>query len=169
MSNKLSAKKRAFDWWDLTPNERFKAHLPINEDAFRETLSVLPVTFKKWKTEHKAYKEVEVATLEAKLETSDGDTKTKILDKLAELCLEDGTYRAGEVWLRATGNLVEKSESKVQFELSAGENIRIAREAEQRVSEVRREPDGDTGLSQEPPLLSEQVCVDSEQEHGEEG
>jgi len=169
MPNKYPTKEKAYKYWDMKPSEKVQARLSLNDDEYRKSLAITPQTWKVWRLQWKESKDKEVATLEAKLETSNGDTKTKILDKLADLCLKDGTYRAGEVWLRATGNLVEKSESKVQFELSAGDNIRIAREAEQRVSEFRGEPDGDKGVSQEPPLLSEQVCVDSEQEHGEEG
>ena len=122
MPNKLSTKKRTFDWWDMTPKQRFDAKLPINEDSFRETLTILPVTFKKWKAEYKALKEVE--TLEAQLKTSDGDTKTKILDKLAELCLEDGVHRAGEVWLRETKETGEKEKVELTADEIAEQYIR---------------------------------------------
>jgi len=76
-----------------------------------------------------------------------------VLDTLYELATEGKKTTAAELYLKATGKLVEKTESKVSVELNADQIERIRREAEARVREVSRGGNGTSRLPTESPLL----------------
>jgi len=161
MPQRLKLKEKAFEWFGLTPDERFKKELPFNQNDLAVSLGIKNVdTIKRWKKEYDRYaasKAVEVKNDIAELESDPEEWWRKRQLQLNEAILESakrGNAQSQKLAKQLAGELIEKSESKVQFELSAGEEIKIAREAERRTREVYTEPDGDTSLSQEPPLLS---------------
>lgn len=77
--------------------------------------------------------------------------------------VQQGKVTAIEAFFKLLGEFIEKTEHKVELGLSADEIARRNFEADRqlrdggyRVAEV----------SEKPPLLPEQVCVDNKQEHG---
>jgi len=82
------------------------------------------------------------------------ETQKLVGAKALVSAMKDGKVKASEVFWKLLGEYIEKSEHRVEFEISAAEHIRIDREADRRIQEVVGRTDRSEGLSEEPPLLS---------------
>ncbi len=88
-------------------------------------------------------------------------------EALLEAC-KKGNANALKVYKQILGELVEKSPIEVKI-YNATDHFEAYREAEQRVSKLRRGAQRDISLQPRPVLLSKEIRVDTEQEHSQDG
>ena len=82
------------------------------------------------------------------------------IDKAIVESCKKGNAQAQRLAKQLSGELVEKIEQKVKFELSADEHFRIRQEAERRVSELYLGANGDRNLLSKPSLLPQEIRED---------
>jgi len=76
--------------------------------------------------------------------------------------IQNGKVTANEAFWKLLGEFIEKTEHKVELGLSADEIARRNFEADRQLRDGGYRVEE---VSEKPPLLSEQVCVDNKQEH----
>ena len=84
-------------------------------------------------------------------------TRTREADEALILAVNAGNPTAQKIYRQVIGQLVEKAETTHIFEVSADEHIRIAREADKRISELSGAADGTQGLQPKSSLLPEKI------------
>lgn len=163
-------KKKIFYAWEDTPLEN---RVPKYQSWLAKELNITTGTLINWRKERQ---ETQIVPLK--------ETVQRLGDKAHSESPPNGQKYDSETWLKsrtqdadrdlmkacASGNaqalklfnqlinrLVEKSEQKVKFELSASEHFRIRREAERRISEVCGGANGDRGLLPKQSLLPQEV------------
>ena len=88
--------------------------------------------------------------------------RTPDADRSLVLAMQRGNANALKLFYTLLNRLVEKTEHKVELGLSADEITRRNLEAER---QLRLEGYGMAEVSEKPPLLPEEVCMDNKQEH----
>uniref|UniRef100_A0A6H1ZS14 Homeodomain phBC6A51-type domain-containing protein n=1 Tax=viral metagenome TaxID=1070528 RepID=A0A6H1ZS14_9ZZZZ len=131
--------------------------VPATQEEFAEKAGVSNVTLYAWK----------------KRIIAEGETDKEKIDSFMEQVYTqamkpNATAKHMELFAILKGLKVDKSEHKVEFNLSADDYFRVRQEARRRAGKVHRVPDGDRGVLPEPALLHDEVRVDREQEHGED-
>lgn len=142
-------------WYDLPLAEKD----PIDIKGFAGFHKVSLVTLYKWQK-----------AIEKERGVSDDDEIQVFMERLYKLATDQkASAKHMELFAKLKGLLIDKQEIKHKFELSADDHYRIDREADRRIQELNRGADGIQGLQEESPILLEQVCVDTEQEHSPDG
>lgn len=99
---------------------------PPGKRGLCQELGVTKVTLIAW--------EKELAKLQKeKAANEDNDRLKAVKDMLYKEAVEKGKVNAAELYLRATGQLVDKTETKLSLELSADQIDKATRDAEARV------------------------------------
>lgn len=136
---KLSKNKlQAFNWLSLSEEKRY----PPTRVELAKELSITTRTLKNWEGELPEYKQGEDSINEVQ----------EVLNNL--LALSKNNAFAGKVFLQAKGELVEKSEHKVQVGFTSAEYIEVARDVLRRIEEIIPERcRGSCPLFSQPSLL----------------
>lgn len=120
---------------------------PTGKRGLCQELGVTKVTLIAWEKELKALKKEQEANL-------DTDRLKAVKDMLYKEAVEKGKVNAAELYLRATGQLVDKTETKLSLELSADQIDKATRDAEARVrAELARLNRGVDSVQEQPAIL----------------
>ncbi len=165
MPAKEEAKTKFLMLYDMSKEERVRKGYPVSWKSMAKYLGVTQQTLINWRKE---LENGEVNKVDIEVPTED---KIKLFDdllfQLASSPNSPAKYK--ELFARRYGLLLDKIEETHKLEVTADDYFRIRREAENRVREHNEQLGGDRSVLPEPHLLPEQVCVDTEQEHGEDG
>ena len=138
MMPKPEAKSKFYIWLTTDPDKRE----PHTKKELAGILDVTEQTLIEWEKPFRRNHQ------------TDDQRFKNVLDTLYEQAVEGKKTTAAELYLKATGRLVDKSESKVSFELNADKLDEARRKAEARVrGETNRLIGGADGLPDESVIL----------------
>lgn len=144
--------------WHNTP---IKKRYPKSQAGLCRQLGIDPVTFRIWRKEWESdgHKPIDIGDLPI-------EEKVKIFDQLLFDLVQDPKTSAKdrELFMKRYGLLVDKSETKVKFELSAED---LSREFLRARREL--EAEGNNQMLTRPALLSQPILLDSGQSQQENG
>jgi len=144
--------ERYFLWLETSK----PARVPRTQRAFAQMIGVAERTLMLWKNRYEEEKSTRPPI----------DEVAQFMEHLRMEALKLGAPAAVmELYAKAKGLITSKAEITHKLELTASDHYRIDREADRRIREFGREPDGIQSVQEESPLLLGEVCVDSEQEH----
>jgi len=156
---KLKQKREAFDWFELSPDERFRKRLPFSQPELAAQLGVKPELIPKWRKEWEDYKASQTVS-----EDSDYNSaaflngKSKVADEALIAACEMGKADALRTYYQITRRLIDQR-IEYKVELSADELSKRNIEAERQLREqgllqrLRVEE-----VPKKLPLLSENIC-----------
>lgn len=179
MGERLAEKRKAFDWFGLTKEERFKnglewrgetRHIYNRQELAKflgiKTVSVIDGWYKEWEAYEKSIDGIREDAKDLNGEYNFDEflksKKPRVTESLIRACEKlDPSPTALQIYFRLTKDLVERSEQEVTHKLDAESLFRIREEAHRRLSESNRETDRDRSLFTEQHVLSEKIRKDT--------